>query len=150
MVRRTSYDVNGERVMLCNNPNVYETKLDELISIKHFSQTAIEILAFNVKLLQELTVYMRIYLEKEDDKTAFRKAQKELNGILEKKCLKSGSLKWKNSRGNYGNIRKALICWKRKMPSFPKSKVKTQLEIGKLQSEVMELHRFIDSIPDDF
>lgn len=29
------------------------------------------------------------------------------------------------------------------------NKIKTQLEIGKLQSEVTELHRFMDSIPDD-
>lgn len=29
------------------------------------------------------------------------------------------------------------------------NKIKTQLEIGKLQSEVMELRRFMDSIPDD-
>lgn len=29
------------------------------------------------------------------------------------------------------------------------NKIKTQLEIGKLQSEVMELRRFMDSIPND-
>ena len=29
------------------------------------------------------------------------------------------------------------------------NKIKTQLEIGKLQSEVMELRRFMDSIPHD-
>lgn len=41
----------------------------------------------------------------------------------------------------------ALLAKKTKTGN--ENKIKTQLEIGKLQSEVMELRRFMDSIPDD-
>ena len=146
--RKIAYDKNGERIMLCNNPNVYETKLDELVSVKHFAQTAIEILVLNVKLLQELTVSMRVHLEKEEDRLALQEAQKQLRGILEKK----GRLLDLYTDGSFGKeeldakvaplaeIEKEL---RNTIAVLSKSKEDLNRDIKDVESTIIELNRKI-------
>lgn len=147
--RKVTYDKNGDRIMLCNNPNVYETKLDELVSVTHFAQTAIEILAFNVKLLQELTVSMRVHLEKEEDEATLRETQKELRGILEKKgrlldLYTDGSFSKEELDEKVAPLAETEKSLRNTIEVLSKSKEDLNRDIKDVESTMIELNRKIE------
>lgn len=85
--RTMHYDENGNRVMLCNNPNIYETRLDLAVSSSGFLFDA-SITYSNWSVFMEsliLLVTSRICQLKEKDLKQTHKLKKELDELLLKK-----------------------------------------------------------------
>lgn len=82
--RTMHYDENGNRVMLCNNPNIYETELDLRLSNAQFLFDACMQYSRSRLFLDSLIVQL-MYSMSNQDLEQIKVLQQELDGILLKK-----------------------------------------------------------------
>lgn len=82
--RVANYDKDGNRVMLCNNPNIYETKLDSEITKEKFSEKYKIMLKASAIFLLGVRETLAGRINKQDI-AQIEAVQKELDVIIDKK-----------------------------------------------------------------
>jgi len=82
--RAMHYDENGNRVMLCNNPNIYETELDLRLSNAQFLFAAWQKCSYSYLILDALVVKLMARMSRQNFEE-IQQIQQELEKVLAKK-----------------------------------------------------------------